>query len=166
MSKACCFTGHRNMEAAETAKIEIRLREEIQALIARGFTIFYAGGAVGFDTLAAKTVLSLREVYPDVHLRLLLPCPGQESKWNLRDRHAYHRILEAADSAEYVSQTYSTYAMLKRNRELVNRSQYCISYLKKEKGGTAFTVRYAEKSGIRVKNICQEEQTSLFAEEL
>lgn len=164
MSKACCFTGHRNVAPEEVSVVFSQLCEEISGLIEKGYKIFYTGGAVGFDTLAAQAVLSLREQYPDIHLRLLLPCPDQDSRWNLRDRHAYHRILQAADSAEYLSRSYSSYAMLKRNRELVNRSQFCIAYLNREKGGTAFTVRYAEKSGIPIKNLCQPLQCSLFPE--
>lgn len=165
MSKACCFTGHRKIEYEEMPLLEEALRQEIEALIEAGYTIFYTGGAVGFDTLAAKAVLSLREAYPAVHLRLLLPCPGQESKWNLRQKREYHGILAAADSAEYISQAYSASAMHKRNRELVNRSQFCLCYLKNEKSGTAFTVRYAEKNSVKVKNLCQAEQLSLFQEE-
>ena len=35
--------------------------------IEQGYRYFGAGGALGFDTLAAQTVLELRSEYPDIN---------------------------------------------------------------------------------------------------
>ena len=34
-------------------------------------------GALGFDTIAAQAVLSVKETYPEVKLILVLPCENQ-----------------------------------------------------------------------------------------
>ena len=40
--------------------------------------MFYgAGGALGFDTLAAQTVLDMKKEYPQLRLILVLPCEDQ-----------------------------------------------------------------------------------------
>ena len=43
--------------------------------------------------------------------------------------------------------------MLKRNRHLVDNSSACVCYLTESKGGTAYTVDYARRSGIKIVNL-------------
>ena len=59
----------------------------------------------------------------------------------------------AADKVIYVSETYYNGCMLVRNRRLVDNSSVCVAYLTHAGGGTAYTVRYAEKSGVPVISI-------------
>ena len=40
--------------------------------------------------------------------------------------------------------------MHKRNRMLVDMSSICICYLTKDTGGTAYTVKYAEKQKLKI----------------
>ena len=164
MSKSCCFTGHRVIEYSEQDRLGETLVAEITQLVNEGFETFYAGGAIGFDTIAAKAVIKVREEYPEISLRLLLPCKGQENRWNTKQKQEYNEIMEQADSAEYISENYSVYAMHKRNKALVNRSDFCLCYLGTEKGGTAFTVRYAEENELKLKNLFPTSQISLFDE--
>lgn len=46
--------------------------------------------------------------------------------------------------------------MFKRNRHLVDNSSVCICYQTKETGGTAYTVEYARKHGLRIINLAEE----------
>ena len=60
MSKICCFTGHRKINALSLQELSDRLEEKLIDLIENeDFTEFRAGGARGFDSLAAVTVLGL-----------------------------------------------------------------------------------------------------------
>ena len=72
--KTCCFTGHRRLPSEEIPVLRKRLEEEIRRLYREGFHYFAAGGALGFDTLAALAVLSLRKELPGLRLILVLPC--------------------------------------------------------------------------------------------
>ena len=45
--------------------------------------------------------------------------------------------------------------MHKRNRYMVDSSGICICYWIRDKGGTAYTVRYAEKKSLKIINIAQ-----------
>lgn len=166
----CCFTGHRFLPAGEVAEICGRLREEIENMAGQGKTIFLAGGALGFDTLAAQEVLRLREEgIPDLHLVLVLPCLGQETKWNRRDQEIYHQLIRRADEVIYTGDLYDNGCMFRRNRYLVDHSTACICcYSGQSRGGTAYTVKYARKQGLNVVNLFspapseEEPQLSLY----
>lgn len=152
----CCFTGHRVLPEKDLSKIQSCLREKLRAAIRSGYYYFGAGGALGFDTLAAQTVLELREEYKHIRLILLLPCKTQTRHWKQADINEYERIKSAADKIVYISEEYTDDCMLRRNRHLVVSSSLCICYLTKRTGGTAYTVRFARKKGLQVWNIAGE----------
>lgn len=130
-----------------------RLRDAVIASIKDGYLYFGAGGALGFDTLAAQTVLNLKKDYPQIKLILVLPCKTQARGWKQEDIEEYNRIMKAADKVVYTSQDYYSGCMHKRNRHLVDNSSLCICYLNSNTGGTAYTVDYAKSVGCRVSNI-------------
>ena len=113
---------------------------------------FGAGGALGFDMLAEETVLQLKEDYPHIRLILVLPCPPDQQtlKWNSVQRQRYYEIFERADKVRILSPQYTDDCMFVRNRHLVDNSAYLVCYLRKQSGGTAYTVRYARKQGLQV----------------
>lgn len=151
--KTCCFTGHRSLDLTERPALTERLFRETQSLIARGVTYFGAGGALGFDTLAAQTVLCLRETNPQIRLILVLPCRDQDARWKESDRATYRELLARADKAVYVSERYDAACMHKRNRHLVDHSGHCVCYLAKTSGGSFYTVQYALRQGLSVVNL-------------
>ena len=151
--KTCCFTGHRQLPPGERAKIANRLERVISSLYQRGVRYYGAGGALGFDTLAAQTVLRLRESCPGMKLILVLPCLTQTRGWRPEDAAEYERIKAQADKVVYTSQEYAKDCMFKRNRHLVDNSGICVCYLTKSSGGTAYTVRYAEGKRLEVINV-------------
>lgn len=147
ISKACCFTGHRSVSAT-TEEIKKRVLCEIETLINdKGVVNFYAGGALGFDTLAAQCVLELKGKYPFIKLILALPCKRQHSKWSTKEKATYESILSSADKVHYVCDTYSEDCMFFRNDYMVEHSLYCICFLRRLSGGTYYTVTKAKKLG-------------------
>ena len=70
-NKTACFTGHRDIPPLKRPGIKHRLEREIERSIQAGYEYFGAGGALGFDTLAAQTVLKLKERYPDIRNKLM-----------------------------------------------------------------------------------------------
>ena len=153
MVQTCCFTGHRVIPSGEKETIRHLLETAIEKAIQDGYRFFGAGGALGFDTLAAQTVLTLKQQYPHIRLILVLPCVDQTTGWKQDDIDEYERIRALADKVVYTSREYTSGSMHKRNRHLVDNSSLCICYLTKLSGGTAYTVRYAESKGVYVRNI-------------
>lgn len=151
--QTCCFTGHRDLPPNESAIIGHRLEQALRELILSGVRFFGAGGALGFDTLAAQTVLSLRQEYPHIRLILVLPCLSQTRGWRPKDVEVYEAIKKQADKVTYTAREYTKGCMHRRNRHLVDCSGTCVCYLKRDTGGTAYTVRYAREQGLRVINL-------------
>ncbi len=152
--KTCCFTGHRELPTGwGRRKLASQLKKVIVDQIEKGVLFFGAGGALGFDTLAAQTVLKLKKEYPDIKLILVLPCLTQTRGWPAADVAEYERIKAQADKVVYTSQEYTKDCMFKRNRHLVNYSSVCICYKTKDSGGTAYTVNYAQKRGLKIINV-------------
>lgn len=152
-AKTCCFTGHRVIPSGEKETIRNLLETAVKKAIQDGYGFFGAGGALGFDTLAVQTVLTLKQQYPHIRLILVLPCINQTQGWKQADIDEYERIKSLADKVVYTSREYYTGCMHKRNRHLVDNSSLCICYLTRLSGGTAYTVRYAENKEINVFNL-------------
>ena len=152
-----CFTGHRKIPDERIENIRSALSENIEDLILKGYTYFLAGGALGFDTMAAEAVLELREKYPEVKLKLVLPCLSQTNGWSIEDKIKYDDIKEKADEVHYTSMSYYRGCMHTRNRYLVDNASLCIAYYRRSGSGTAYTVNYAELSKIQVINLAQDE---------
>lgn len=156
INRCCAFTGHRpaklpwKYDEKDKRCVELKgmLTNQIEKLIAAGVTDFFTGMALGTDTWAAMAVLDLRERNPAIRLRCVLPCEGQEIKWTIPAQERYQYILSEADSIEYVGHVYHEKCMLERNQRLVNSAAFLLAVYNGEKrGGTAATVRYAQKVG-------------------
>ena len=106
MNRSVCFTGHRTI-AEDKETLSARLYTLLKRLVTEQMiTDFYTGGAVGWDALAALTVLKLRESYPEVKLHLVLPCPFEEqsAKWNEAQKEEHKCIASLADTKEFTSE--------------------------------------------------------------
>jgi len=155
----CCFTGHRKIPASEYETIKKRLENEIIGLIEQGVRYFGAGGALGFDTMAALAVLRLKKNFPHIRLILVLPCKDQAKSWREEDIKIYGQILSRADKLVYTSENYEKGCMHKRNRHLADHSGVCLCYQTKTSGGAFYTVNYARQKGIQIINLALSEKS-------
>lgn len=149
--KTVCFSGHRILYDPKE-EVEKNLEAAVRQCIADGSKGFITGGALGVDTLAALTVIRLRKEYPEIRLMLALPCPvaDQTLKWSNSQKEVYRNILDLADEVKVLSDKYTDKCMLDRNRFMVDNSGTLIYYLRTERGGTGYTVRYAKKQTIKL----------------
>ncbi len=159
---ACCFTGHRHIPIEQKEDLTLRLETVIKMLFTSGVTQYYAGGALGFDMMAAETVLKLKKHESNVRLSLILPCQNQAKYWQLSDVKKYDAIKNLADEVIFTSQNYSKACMHIRNRALVDKSDICVCYLEKDTGGTAYTVNYARSKNRRIINLATPDSSIIF----
>ena len=159
IEKCCAFTGHRpskfvwryNETDARCMALKTALAEQIAKLADVGYTDFFSGMAEGTDTWAALAVLVMKKVNPSLKLHCVLPCEGQADRRSDSARELYFSILEQADEVVYVGREYSKDCMLKRNRYLVDHAACLLAVYNGEwRGGTAMTVRYAQKLGRKI----------------
>ncbi len=130
------------------------LEQKIKLAIAEyGITNFISGMALGVDMDFAEIVLKLRDRYP-VTLECAIPCPEQTLKWSDKDKLRYDGILKRADIVNLVSEQYTRECMLKRNRYMVDKSELVIAVFNGiQKGGTWYTINYANKENKHVEII-------------
>ncbi len=146
----CCFTGHRDIPPEILPALATKLETTVHDLIADGIRYFYAGGALGFDTLAAETVLRLRDQAPQIRLILALPCREQTRGWPAMSVSRYEHILRRANEVIYTSEHYTRGCMQRRNRFMVDHSAVCVAYCTRATGGSAYTLQYARKARLRI----------------
>ena len=143
---ACAVTGHRVL-SSDFSKEE--LRAALRALAAAGVRTFLCGMALGFDLLCAEEVLLLREELP-VRLVACIPCADQAARYPKSARERYERILDRCDERAVLHERYCDGCMFERNRYMVDRADLLLAYFTGRRGGTKYTVGYAEKRGIPV----------------
>jgi len=150
-----CFTGHREIK---DALIFEKTYKVVEDLILKGYRFFGAGGARGFDTVAAEVVLELKKKYNNIHLILVLPFDNQytaEKGWSREEIEKYHYLKSKASKVVILENGYSRGVYYRRNEHLVNFSSVCIAYQYKNSGGTAYTTNYANKKGLQIINIAE-----------
>ena len=135
-----CGFGHRVM----LTDVGKPLREALERLAAQGITEFYTGGMGEFDELFARTVRSIKR--NDRLLRLVLVLPyltrqaATERAWYETQ---YDEILIPAE----LDGVHPKAAITLRNRWMVDQSSIVIAALRRNCGGAAEAVRYAETIG-------------------
>jgi uncharacterized phage-like protein YoqJ len=156
---ACAFTGHRPMkfsfgydeEDEKCIRLKRVLAEQIETLIKCGVSMFYSGMGLGVDQWGTSIVLDKKKQYPNVRLNAVLPCETQANRWSPEQRERYFDTLAQCDDVITLNAHYTPDCMFQRNRYLVDQAGYILAvYDGGEKGGTAYTVRYAREKNRRI----------------
>jgi len=140
--KICAFTGHRDLGADFQVNL---LEKEIENLINLGVDTFLTGMAIGFDLICAETVLSLKEKYKNIKLVACVPFYNQEKSYTEKDKERYAKILSLVDENILLSERYFRGCLHVRNKFMADKADVMVAYLKKDTGGTAWTVKYFQK---------------------
>lgn len=146
MIKRCAFTGHRNISGGLDYNLLDRV---ILNLIKSGVEEFYCGMAVGFDIAAAECVINYKKQY-NVKLCACIPYAAQSENYSKPERARYERALEKCDEKIVLSESYYNGCMLARDRFMVDNCDVLLSYLRTNRGGTYYTVKYAESLGVKI----------------
>lgn len=151
----CFFTGHRRLPTKKIQEIKSVIAENIELLITQyDVRDFISGGALGFDMIAAETVIEMKKLYPHIRLLMYLPCYGQSSKWDDGSKYRYRMILSNADEIMYVTESeYKEGCMDIRNMRMVKDAFFCIAFCLMWRSGTGLTLRHAENSDAKIINI-------------
>lgn len=148
-SKALAVTGHRVVY--NDLDVE-KLTEVFNQAVENGYRYFLIGMAIGFDSLCFKILERIKNSNPEKGIKLIacVPCKEQDAKFTEKQKEEYSLMLANADHIEYISLSYNKWCMQKRNRFLVDNSSVLVSYLRKNTGGTYYTVNYAKTTDIKI----------------
>lgn len=163
--QCACFTGHRELDAAELPGLRQALALTLEAAWDQGYRHFYNGGALGFDLLAAEAVLACKCRHEEIALEMVIPHGHQTSGWQETERCRHERLCYAADERKILSPLYYRGCYHVRNRYMVDRSGLCLCYFTHVQGGTAYTVAYAAREGVRLVNLAMESSWRAFVEQ-
>ncbi len=152
-----CFTGHRpkafhfgfDETHPDCISLVENIKKEVESLIQYySADTFYTGMALGVDTWGAEAVIALKEKYPSIKLIAAIPFPNQSKSWSEDNAKRYKDILEKCDDHIIISPAYHKGCMHLRNEYMVDHSDIVLAVFDTTKsGGTASTVKYAEKQG-------------------
>ena len=97
--KTCCFTGHREIPIDQLSIVKQRTEEYIRRLIDKGVIYFGVGGALGYDTLVARLLLTLRETeFNHIKVILVYPFHGFTNCWTPAQQATYNELLLKYDN--------------------------------------------------------------------
>lgn len=127
------FCGHREISDAE--KIREWLILQVEKSIEAGAKQFYLGGYGSFDQMAADVVYELKRKYPYIRSVFVLPYLDKKVDMKKYDETLYPDLETVP----------KRYAIVHRNRWMVDHSDILIAYVMHEWGGAAQMLAYAKR---------------------
>lgn len=129
----CTFFGHRDTPT----KIEPLLKATLQDLIEnKGVDLFYVGNQGNFDAMARKVLSELSQTYPITYRVVFAYFPKEEMEYS------DYTILP--DGIEAVP---PRFAISYRNKWMLEKADYVITYVTHHTGGAAQFKTMAKKQG-------------------
>lgn len=143
--------GHRTIEDAQP--VEQKLYELLRIIMSGNSEVEFLVGRNGeFDLMAASVIRRLKkEIYSEnVFLTLVLPYETAELRNNIE---AFENYYDSIEICEAGGEKNFKNAFTVRNRDMVDRSDLVVVYVKNNSGGAYRTLKYAEKNEKRIVNL-------------
>lgn len=166
----CCFTGYRPSKLPfdvyklnkEYTEFENLLVEKILETVDIGCNTFYTGMAMGFDIIAAETVLLVRKLYKtEIKLVCVVPFKEQTDTFSEFWKNKYKSIIADSDEQIVLSDKYFKGSYQVRNKYMVDNCDFVLTWFDGKTGGTKNTIDYAIKKGRKVININNDYEDNL-----
>ena len=140
----CTFFGNRSTPQ----EIEPTLRSALIDLIEnKNVTSFYVGNQGNFDAMVRRLLRSLKLSYPQIHYSVVLAYLPK--KQDLSNQEDYSDTIYP----EGMENTPPRYAICKRNRWMIDRCDFVVTYVQYTLGGAAQFKELAKKKGKIVLNL-------------
>ena len=147
MAIICSFFGHRDAPD----KMRLRLYDEIKRHVSeRGTDTFYVGGYGNFDNMVSSILHEIKGLYPHISVyQILAYMPTIE---NGKSNGIRHPTLYP-DGLELVPKKF---AIVYRNRWIINESDYIIAYVSANYGGAYEALKYARIKHKSIINLAED----------
>ena len=146
------FFGHRFIDDSQT--VEQKLYELLRIIISRGDreVEFLVGRNGDFDLMTTSVVRRLKKELnaENVFLTLILPYETAELRNNTEAFEDFYDSIEISEAS--VDKNFK-YAITARNRDMIDRSDMVVVYVKNQSGGAYQSLRYAEKNEKKIVNL-------------
>lgn len=138
----CTFAGHRDIF---NESIRYLIDDAIESIIKKDDTfLFYSGNMGDFDKMCESSVRVAQKRHPELNIKLVLVLPYMIKKLNT-EKDYYEKLFDNIIIPAELAEVHYKSAITKRNRWIIQRSDYLISYVHKNFGGAFTTLKYAEK---------------------
>lgn len=113
---------------------------------------FLVGRNGDFDLMAASVIRKLKKEMgnENAFLTLVLPYETAELRNNTEAFESYYDSIEICEASADCN---FKYAIVARNRDMIDRSDMVVVYVKTESGGAYQALKYAEKNQKRIINL-------------
>lgn len=146
----CTFAGHRNVF---DSSIEAKVRSSIDELLQEDDEfIFYTGGIGEFDDLCSTAVRAAKKKYINKKIKLILCEPYMKQSIN-KNKEFLYTLYDDIEIPITLMGCHPKGAIEKRNRLMVEQSDFLIAYVTQENGGAFRTLKYAIKIGVPFVNL-------------
>ena len=126
--KACTFFGHR--DCPETIKPKIRAAV-IDLIENHGVTMFYVGNQGNFDRMVRSVLKEVTTAYPGVGYAVVLAYMPSAKVANLYEDFSDTMLPEG------IAKVPKRYAILWRNKWMIEHADYVVTYVTRSCGGSA-----------------------------
>lgn len=148
----CTFAGHREVYQAN---ISDKLDEAISKIVESNDSFrFLAGGMGDFDGMCSSAVRRAKRKYPDKQITLELVLPYLTKELN-ENKDYYESSYDDVIVPIELAGTHFKSAITKRNRWMIDKSDWLVAFVYRDFGGAYTTLRYAEKKGLQIINLAK-----------
>ena len=135
----CIFFGHRECYGLDNQV----LKQSIEKLVNQGVDTFYVGNPGQFDSAVYSCLEQLRKRYPHIKVCVVVAyLPTEKNEYN-----------DMIDTMYPEIEGHPKFAIEKRNRWLVDHSDFVLCYINHTWGGAYKFARLAERRGRTVINL-------------
>jgi len=146
MSIICSFFGHRVV----ADKVFFGLYDEIEKHITKyKVNVFYVGGYGGFDNMVFDILYEMKEYYSHIKIYRILAYMPLEVNNKTYEKHYKTMFPEGLELVP------KKFAIVHRNRWIVNNSDYIIGYVQTSYGGAYEALKYAKRKNKKVINLAE-----------
>ena len=144
----CTFAGHKEVYQAG---IPAALDRALSDLLSEGENefCFLVGGMGQFDGMCAAAVRKAKRLFPDKSITLSLVLPYFKQELN-DDKDYYQQMFDEVYVPIELAGVHPKLAITKRNRLMVEQSQYLIAYVHRDFGGAYATLKYAQRRNLKI----------------
>lgn len=155
------FFGHRLIEDYHT--VESKLYELLRIIIQKENREieFLVGRNGDFDLMVTSVIRKLKKEFcsDNVYLNLVMPYETAELRDNAE---AFEDYYDSVEICEASADCNFKYAIVARNRDMIDRSDVVIVYVKNKSGGAFQALKYAQKSKKRIINLYIQDTDNSF----
>jgi len=144
----CCCFGHRDIWGSVPSLTDVLEK----LIVEENVTIFMTGGMGDFDGKFASAVRTLKRKYSDIKLLLVKSYFSGELNTN---KEYYEYMYDEVVIPDVVAGVHPKSAITKRNKWMVEESDYIVSYVTRDFGGAYTAIKYAIKLGKKIISISE-----------